>query len=384
MDTNPNLESQSRKGRILALQVAQSYHQQAIALLVSGFNGAIVTALLWNAIPASRLLPWIATLAAVTLARFALASAYHRPGLRRLLDNVDWGRCFLLGTFASGLVWGASGIFLFHPESFAHQVFLAFALGGMIAGAMPLLSALHPAFQLFAIPAALPITLQMLAQGDQVHQAMGLMIVVFTLAMTASASRFHRVNRESIELRIQLSDSIEERLVLDTIAHMDPLTGVGNRRLFDETLDGEWKRALRAGSRLSLIMADIDYFKRYNDSLGHPAGDACLKRVARTMDKAARRPGDLVARIGGEEFACLLPGTPAEDAMKLAEKLREAIEGLGIRHPDSAIADHVTISLGVSELVPHPGMVPSDLIEAADTALYAAKRQGRNCVVHAL
>ncbi|MFD2111710.1 diguanylate cyclase [Thiorhodococcus fuscus] len=384
MDITSSAESQRHDEQVAALQIAQSYRQLPIGLLVTILNGFILAAVLWNAIDGMRLAIWLTALLAVTLGRFALVRAYHNRRQRQTHDTQSWGRYFILGSLASGLTWGSAGIILFHPDSFPHQIFLTFTLGGMVAGAVPVLSSLPPSFHSFLIPTLSPITLQMLIQDDRIHTTMGVMLIIFALAMTASSARVHRLARETAELRLKLSQAIEEQLTLNSMAHLDPLTGLGNRRLFDESLNDEWKRALRTGNRFSLIMADIDYFKRYNDRLGHLAGDACLTSVAEAMASVAKRPGDRVARIGGEEFAFLLPNTPSEDALGIAEQVRHRIEALRIKHPNSPIANHVTISLGVAELIPNPGRVPSDLIEAADTALYAAKRQGRNCVVRAL
>lgn len=175
------------------------------------------------------------------------------------------------------------------------------------------------------------------------------------------------------------------------LASIDGLTGLANRRSFDETLDQEWRRARRNRTPLSLALIDIDFFKRYNDHYGHQAGDDCLKTVATTLAHAAERPGEIVARYGGEEFAVVLPQCDAPTARALAEKMRRRVTELALAHAGSLVSDHVTISCGVatlsgdgSEAARH---MPDEaaLIAAADEALYAAKEAGRdrvhvNCV----
>jgi diguanylate cyclase (GGDEF)-like protein len=160
----------------------------------------------------------------------------------------------------------------------------------------------------------------------------------------------------------------------------DGLTKVANRRLFDQTLDQEWRRAKRDASSLALIMLDIDYFKKYNDRYGHAQGDECLKKVARTLDQLMQRPGDLFARYGGEEFSVILPGVNQGGALTMAEKMRNRVESLNIEHADSLVAPFVTISLGAAHIVPVDGIEAQALLEAADKGLYLAKKKGRNRV----
>jgi len=172
---------------------------------------------------------------------------------------------------------------------------------------------------------------------------------------------------------------LEKRLRL--LSTQDGLTGIANRRLFDRTIEVEWSRAVRNSLPISLIMIDIDFFKNYNDSLGHQAGDDALKKIAVTMQQNFMRPGDLVARYGGEEFVALLPETSPNGATMLAERLRKEIEALKIPHPDSKIGEFVTISLGVAHLIPRRGSRHDKLVSLADKTLYQAKREGRNRVV---
>ena len=165
---------------------------------------------------------------------------------------------------------------------------------------------------------------------------------------------------------------------LEKLSLTDPLTEIANRRCFEQRLDVEWRQAFRAQTPLSLIMIDIDQFKRYNDRFGHPAGDECLRTVAATLARHARRPWDMPARLGGEEFAVLLPETEDDGAAKVAEMFRASIQDLGLTHPDSA-CQMVTISVGVATVYPHKaGQTQTGLIAAADAALYVAKTAGRN------
>lgn len=172
--------------------------------------------------------------------------------------------------------------------------------------------------------------------------------------------------------------------VLRSIALVDGLTGVGNRRKFEEDLDASWRHCMRESLPLSLVMVDVDYFKRYNDRYGHQAGDRCLQVVARTLTQTLRRPYDSVGRYGGEEFACLLPNTPLEAAVSIADRMEESVRGLKLEHLDSSCAGVVTVSVGVATLIPVADVEPYALVDAADRQLYEAKRAGRGRVVSAI
>lgn len=163
-------------------------------------------------------------------------------------------------------------------------------------------------------------------------------------------------------------------------AMRDVLTGLLNRRGWDRALVGEWRRLERTGGMLSVVMFDLDFFKPYNDALGHLAGDDCLQRVAEVLAGNASRPGDVAARFGGEEFALLLPDTPSEGARAWAEKARAEVEALALAHPGSAVGGRVTVSAGVASAWPKQGEDPNSLVSRADQALYRAKAAGRNRV----
>lgn len=174
------------------------------------------------------------------------------------------------------------------------------------------------------------------------------------------------------------SDDLAERMT--EMSRHDGLTGLANRRYFDETLYREWQRCMRDGSSLSLMFIDVDYFKPFNDHYGHQEGDHCLAQLGGILKPHAKRPGDLAARYGGEEFVVLYPQTGPEGVKKLAEEVRHAVEVLAIPHSQSKTADHVTISVGTATVVPEESGSPEELVKAADHALYKAKDSGRNRV----
>jgi diguanylate cyclase (GGDEF)-like protein len=200
--------------------------------------------------------------------------------------------------------------------------------------------------------------------------------------------RLSQVTRHTLQLERQVSERTAEleeaNQQLRQLSIEDGLTGLLNRRAFDAILQDECRRGERAKVPLALMMLDIDYFKQFNDIYGHQAGDTCLILVADTLKKACGRAGEFVARYGGEEIAIILPATSPEYAIQQAENLRSRLWELAIPHSGSATAEVLTVSIGVTSLVPTSGMSPAALVSAADKALYHAKEAGRNTVEFAV
>lgn len=198
-------------------------------------------------------------------------------------------------------------------------------------------------------------------------------------AKIRAMQRIAQMRYSLLLLTRKLNDANRE---LSRLSAVDGLTGIANRRIFDETLSREWRRLARRGSPMSLLLADVDHFKQFNDHYGHLAGDDCLRRVASTLQASLHRSSDMAARYGGEEFAIVLPETDAQGARCVAEGMLQAIRALDIPHQASASGSCVTISMGVATVVPVPGNEQgwSELIRMADEGLYVAKLSGRDQV----
>ena len=184
-----------------------------------------------------------------------------------------------------------------------------------------------------------------------------------------------RIVRARVKTHLTLKAQAD---LLRGLAYIDGLTGINNRRQFDIHLMAEWGRAKRSGTQLSVILLDVDFFKRFNDRYGHQAGDDCLRLVASTLKSALNRPGDMVARYGGEEFVCLFPDTNLDGAMHVAEQLGRNVLSQQIKHEDSTVASCVTVSLGVCTKRLGSDCDAAALLRGADEQLYLAKEQGRN------
>jgi len=221
----------------------------------------------------------------------------------------------------------------------------------------------------------------------------------FTFASAFEAGAMDYISKppEKLELEVRVNSALRLKKEMDTrkeresllaevnqklkqLSAIDFLTGLANRRTFDEVLDKEWKRAQRNVKTLSLVMMDIDFFKNYNDGYGHQAGDNCLRQVANAIDKTIYRPADLAARYGGEEFILLLPETEALHAMVVANRVCQSISDLKLPHEYADSHKYVSISAGVATMTPTDDSTRTMLIESADTALYKAKESGRNRV----
>lgn len=236
--------------------------------------------------------------------------------------------------------------------------------------------------------------------ANEVGLKAGFGVPIFTNSQVLAILVFFKKEKALLEQRLiklvnavgtQLSSFIQQKKAeealleanrkLAELANVDGLTGVANRRRFDEYFALEWRRLAREQLPLSLVFCDVDFFKLYNDTFGHQSGDDCLRKVAIAISRMAKRPADLVARYGGEEFAIVLPNTDPRGALYVAEGMRKEVQNLQIAHPQSKVSQYVTLSLGVATQVPNSKLDCADLIYRSDRALYLAKNQGRNCSV---
>ena len=321
----------------------------------------------WGTLPTLHLASWTALMIGFNALRFMLGRRYA-PDEIPDSEIVKWDNRFLSSTFISGVLWGAAGWMFYIPGDLAHNFFVAILIIAMAAAATTSHSYHRIAYPMFFVPAVTPLTLNLWLEPAIAARAIGSIIPIYFLFLYLLSRRIYQSAHSAI-----LSGMAHHHHAMH-----DYLTGTANRRAFQDYIDKEWLRALRTQQPLALIIADIDDFKRYNDTLGHTAGDKVLQSVAEMIRGRIRTGTDLLARIGGEEFAIVLPETKLSDARYIAEDIKDRAHNLDVEVGDGLTVP--TLSIGVSALTPSDKAFTGTLFEAADQALYEAKRQGKDCV----
>jgi diguanylate cyclase (GGDEF)-like protein len=301
-----------------------------------------------------------------------------------------WSRANLYLIWSTAAVWGA-GVFILWPESTLHQIILPMTLTGLGAAGATAYSPVRAASVPFALLTVLPLSARFVYEGTAIHVIIGALGILYLGLLLRVGSAMRRISTAALVAQFEnqflakkasaiSAELVQKTELLEELVRLDGLTQIPNRRQFDEVYDREWRRAARAAAPISILMADIDHFKLYNDNYGHLAGDDCLKAVASTLAESLQRATDLVARYGGEEFVVVLGESDLAEAEETAERLRKRVADVAMPHADSVTASHVTISIGVATTVPGKDSEKELLIAAADDALYEAKEAGRNRV----
>lgn len=373
---------------------------------VTGYSqlvGVVATLMLfWPYVDSRAMIMWSVAVLVLMLMRSAGMSR-ALAGHRYRSNPAGVVRQLMLGAALSGAAWSAVYIFAADkvPVSVLHVfLLLIFMITAVSVGVTVII---REYFIAFLFTSLWPIAWWSLVHyWEQPHNlVIGLGLLAVCALLVSLCERVYQSYRNMIALNWEresmsrelgdLSSSLldrnrqlrEMRQQLTTLANVDELTGLGNRRQVNQVLAEEVKRACRNQSSLSLILLDVDCFKHYNDSYGHPAGDEVLVRLAELMRQVASRAGEVVARYGGEEFLLILPGVGASSAMQMARRLRESVLAERIPHCGSTVADIVTVSQGVMTLPLHGQFDPEALISAADAALYRAKGAGRDKIIAA-
>jgi len=365
-------------------QVRLLYRQGAAIQLLGILTAVIAVALFWEIADHKDLLGWLFVMVVVSLIRLGTNVRFSRFAETEF-DIEKWEIIYLAGTFASGVIWGALSFFYEPTWPVPYQVMFFVIYTGLIGGAFNTNSSLFIAFPAFYLPPVASLMYVMLQQNTEGYIELALLFMIYIALMHTSSVRYYNHLTRTLELQfdnIRLADRLAlSNKKLTRLAEIDTLTQTFNRRSMDRFLADEWKMHLESGRALSVLFIDIDNFKQYNDTYGHGAGDRCLSAVSEALKKSIRAEGDMLARYGGEEFAVILPHTECEKAQQIAGRIMEDVRDLHIEHAASSASDEVTVSIGISTIVPDPSLDAFAVIDAADKALYTAKRSGRNRIV---
>jgi len=368
LDSLWNVRSESQREERARTEHLRVLSRHSIFVFLGNLVGSVTLAVgLWATARQKLLITWMLVMIVFNVARW-LAGRRFPTGFIGEAETRRWENRFVASVAISGVLWGAAGGLFYVPDQPEHGLFLALLIVGMCAAATASLSYHRIAYPVFLLPAIIPIMLHLISDEKLTANAIGFVIPFYFTLLYLLSREIYRTAHESILGRINSQYQ----------AMFDHLTGVANRRGFEQAMDREWYRAMRDKHVLSLVIADIDNFKLCNDTHGHEAGDRVLKSVAALLERHIRRGADLVARIGGEEFAIILPDTDLTGALALAESISVDVRKLANSYHREI--PQVTMSFGVSSLVPDSSLDAGLLFSRADAAVYKAKRKGKDRV----
>jgi len=386
---------------LFAAQLEMLMQNGRVASMSSNFIAALaVVALLWPYFELTQLLLWASLVLILLLLRsLHMSNALAERTYQRDPPRLSWR--LTLGALVTGAIWSVTYIGVAPRVPLTIQYVLLLIIVLITTISLAVMVVVREYFLVFLFTSLFPIGWWSLVHvWEQPHNLLvGLVLLSVCALLLVVSNWIHGSFRSMISLSWEreamarelgeLTGSLrdrnrqlkEARRQLTDLANIDELTGLGNRRLVNHVLRQEINRARRNGGELSLILIDVDYFKLYNDTYGHPAGDDVLRRLGDILAKATSRAGEVAGRYGGEEFILILPGADAAIARRTAERLAELVHEENIPHRSSGNSDRVTVSQGVLTVAPDGDIDPINLIDAADAALYQAKAEGRNRIV---
>jgi diguanylate cyclase (GGDEF)-like protein len=354
--------------QILAESLGYLYRSMPSAVMGHVVASSLIVASLYDVINHTKLVIWLGAVFAVGALRFLVTRRVEREQIDSDEITVIRRRANILATlaFVQASIWGCS-VFYIWPVDVAHRAVLITILAGIIAASGIMLLLHRNAFLIYSLPIVIPAVVQLVISGDELEWILAALLVFYLGLLFASVTRLTNVFIEG--LRVRFTMQAESRT--------DALTGLTNRRGFDESLHDIWQQSIRSGQSIGLLMIDVDFFKHYNDYYGHPRGDMALKKVSAALSKVASRSTDLCARIGGEEFAILLPTTELKGALQVARAIQEELAVANIPHRNSE-RGVLTVSIGVNVIQATQQSTMNHFTLEADQALYEAKESGRN------
>lgn len=376
MVVNDNFSKRVYSERIRSLYLHYSF-SISFSLAIAYTWQVVVS---FNALDRWRI-TWLGAITLVLLLRFLYCQRNDRHNTY-LYDPKQSERLYAIGILVSSCLW-AIGLIAFLPSApMIDQLFVLLMVFSMIAFSFITMSTSPLSYSCYCLPIFVAIThvTANFSSNNQIHTILlSIICYIFILLALHRTTRAHLYSiRQQVEKQLVAVELTHITAELETISREDPLTGIANRRCFDELLDIHWNHALREQKPVALLHIDIDHFKVFNDSMGHQYGDMVLTQVAQCCSASARRGNDVAARYGGEEFLVLLYDCSEREAAIRAEALRGRIEQLNIANNASPDMNILTVSIGVASCIPSSAESPAGLYRRSDLALYQAKRRGRN------
>ncbi|MFT7689218.1 MAG: diguanylate cyclase (GGDEF)-like protein [Candidatus Azotimanducaceae bacterium] len=319
-------------------------------------------------IPVQVLYIWFACLATTSLIRLLVSKQFLSRWPMNKEQARPWIRTQSAFSLISTSIWGSS-VFIFWSDQVEYQALIIVVLVGIISASAVMLVTNLQSFTIHSASIALPLLYQLIQGGGRLDLIFATFLTIYIIILYVTVSRLEDTFMGGLILRFQMH----------ALSETDALTNLANRRGFDSYLEDTWQNASRSGQSIGLILADIDLFKAYNDHYGHPAGDEALEEVGNIIRSVTGRSTDYCARIGGEEFAIVMPSTDLDGSIRIAKDLRQAFHTANIKHEGSPLT-FLTISIGAASCIPTRSNSTQAFIEVTDKALYNAKDKGRDCI----
>ncbi|MBT4492032.1 MAG: GGDEF domain-containing protein [Gammaproteobacteria bacterium] len=328
---------------------------------------------LYESVALSPLLIWGGSILVMAAIRVAVTTFVERRIMDAEIGAISkWANMLAALAFIQTSIWGAS-VFAIWPDDIGYRSFLIALLAGIVAAGGIMLALHRNSFYIYCLPITIPAVIQLCLGGSQLELLLATLLIFYSGLLYFSVNRLTNVFLEGLKLRFQMQ----------TESRTDALTSLANRRGFDESLHDIWQQSIRSKQSIGLLVLDVDYFKNYNDYYGHPQGDIALRKLGELFLKVASRSTDLCARIGGEEFAVLMPATELEGSQQVANAIMEELLGARIPHRNSKNG-FLTVSIGLNVIQPTRGSTADTFVMETDQALYEAKETGRNRISIAL
>lgn len=378
--------------KLLAERVNIIYGNMPLAVVLQFMLASVFAVMLIGHLEDKHIFFWWFAIVAVSMLCF-MPFLFFQSAENKIKTPKLWRRWALISYLIQGLVWGGGCAYLLFHHDQVNPFMVIALVAVLVGGSLTALFSSPILLATFIISCLVPTIVTLLTVcDDMVCYLSAAMLVAFAGFTIYGGTRIalhtkneyikefenKRLEKEIRDVRLHLKGA---NLQLEKVSATDVLTQVANRRYFDERYQAEWRRAVREAECMSLVFVDIDDFRGYNAQFGHQMGDQCLSQIAMSIRDALRRPADIVARYGPEEFIVMLPSTPKEGGVRVAEIIRENITMLNIDAGVGAPAPHVTVSSGVSYCEPKEDMPSVSLIASAEEAMYQAKRNGRNTVI---